>query len=329
MSAYRDQVADAIDAVTILGPLRYSWLGRRNRAPSVALRDELDRRARGDYLLGCLREELYWSFYCRGGVVPARWGEPQPVAADAALATAIADAITRRGGWEPGWTVERVDGDEAVVTSPRLRVRAPAAACRAARVAVEPGATVSLPIPAELPGLSPGFVTIVGDAGDEGDGGMVRVYWHVTRAGAPAVVRALTARLNAETVPFSLKVADHPLRFDRCDAAVLYLRLDGFEAVRPFLAALARDVAGFLRPRVPAFTFALAPGVGLAEGSRAGESFGARRCALLAAGIVGAYERGEARPAGWLEAAVASFASVGVEIDAPYREPSLAGRHVL
>ena len=31
------------------------------------------------YLVSCLREELYWSFYCHGRPVPARWGEPEPV----------------------------------------------------------------------------------------------------------------------------------------------------------------------------------------------------------------------------------------------------------
>ena len=329
MSAYRDQIADAIDAVTILAPLRYAWLGRRNRVPPPAVRDGLDGPARRQYLLSCVREELYWSFYCRGGVVPARWGEPQPVAADAALLSAIAGANRRRGGWEPGWRVERIDGGDAVVTSSRLRARAPKAACRPAAGAVEPGAAVSVAMPAELPELSPGFVTIVGDAGDEGEDGMVRVYWHVTCRGAPAVVHALTSKLNAEAVPFSLKVADHPLRFDRCDAAVLYLRLDAFAALRPFLEALALQLAGLLRPRVPAFTLALAPGVGLAEDGRAGTSFGTGRCALVSEGILAAYERREARPAARLEAVVAAFARAGVEIDAPYRNPSLMGRHVL
>jgi hypothetical protein len=329
MTPYRDQIADAIDAVTILGPLRYAWLGRRNRVPPAGVRGELDEHARRRYLLSCVREELYWSFYCRGGVVPARWGAPQPVAADPALASAIADANKRRGGWEPGWTVECIEGAEAVVTSSRLRARVPVADCRPAGGAVERGAAVTVAMPAELRGLSPGFVTIVGDAGDEGEDGMVRVYWHVTRPGAPAVVHALTATLNADRVPFTLKVADHPLRFDRCDAAVLYLRLDAFAAARPFLAALALERAALLRPRVPAFTLPLAPGVGLAEDARAGVSFGARRCALVAEGILAAHERRETRFAARHNAVVAAFAHAGLEIDAPYREPSLAGRHVL
>jgi HopA1 effector protein family len=327
VSRYRDQLADALGAVAIRGPLRYAWLGRRNRLPPAGLRDALDPAGQREYLLRCVREELYWSFYCRGGAGPARWGEPLPATADAALARELAAANTGRGGRESGWTVERIDGEEALVTSGRLRVRVPVAACGAQRGAIAPGATVSLPRPAQLP--APGFWTMLGDAGDVSTAGVLRVYWHITRPGAPALVRALTAALNARGVPFGLKVADHPLRFDRCDAAVLYLEPDAFTALRPLLASLAHDLASRLRPAIPAFTLPLAPGVGLAEVQGGGDSFGARRCVLLADGILEAREQHASRPAARLEAVVARFARAGVDVDAPYREPSLAGHHVL
>ena len=329
VSRYRDQVADALGAVAIRGPLRYAWLGRCSRPLPAALRDELDAPARRDYLLGCLREELYWSFYCRGRVVPARWGEPGPVSADPLLAREIAAANAGRGTWQSGWTVERIVAGAALVTSGRLRARLPVAACRAEHGTVEPRAAVSLPMPAQLPALSPGYWTLVGPAGDEIEGGVLRVYWHITRRGVPAFVHALTAGLNGQTVPFRLKVADHPLRFDRCDAAVLYLRLDDFAELRQLLASLALELASRLRPSEPAFTLALAPGVGLAEDHGTGESFGARRCGLLAEGILDAYERRASRLAARLEAVVARFEGAGLEIDAPYLEPALTGRHVL
>jgi hypothetical protein len=327
VSPHREQVAAALDAVAIRGPMQYAWLGRRSRLPPAALRAELDAPARRAHLLSCLREELYWSFYCRGEVVQARWGEPEPSSADASLVRALAAAnAASGGGWEPGWTVERTEGEDAVAVSPRLRVRVPAAACRGT---VAPGAAISLPVPKDLPALSPGFFSMVGDAGDEVGAGVVRVYWHVTRAGAPALVRALTARLNAETLRFRLKVVDHPLRFDRCDAAVLYLRARDLPPLRGTLASVAAALGGVLRRRVPAFTLALAPGVGLAEDDGAGESFGVRRCALLAAGILEAHELRAGGGAERLQAVAARFARDGVDIDAPYLEPALAGRHVL
>ena len=161
------------------------------------------------------------------------------------------------------------------------------------------------------------------------EGATLRVYWHMTAPGAPALVRALSSRLNAETVPFRLKVANHPVRFDRCDAAVLYLPVEAFDVTRGMLADVATALTSWLRPRTPAFTRVLAPGLGLAESPTTGESFGKNRCALLADGIVHADERGVAPGAARIEAVIESLAESGVEIDAPYLEPSLDGLHVL
>jgi class II lanthipeptide synthase len=324
VSRYRDQVAAALGAVTIRGTDRYTWLGRRSHAPSHGL----DVPARRAYLLHCLRQELYWSFYCRGGIVPSRWGEPEPVGWDVRLARAVAAANTGRGR-DARWTIVRVEGEEAVIASAGVRARAPVGACRAANGALKPGVAVSVPALREPSLLSPGFLTVVGDAGEAGDTGVVRVYWHLTATGAPVLVRAITASLNRERVPFRLKVADHPLRFDRCDAGVLYLPAPGFAALRRQVAAIAEEHARWLRPSVPVFTLPFAPGVGLAEGGSAPQSFGERRCAQLADGIVEAHDQGARRDGARLAVVAARLARDGVQIDAPYLEPSLAGRHVL
>ena len=196
---------------------------------------------------------------------------------------------------------------------------------------IRSGVAVSVPLPKELPALSPGFFMVLGATGSRSSPRRhtVRVYWHIAASGAPALVRALTSRLNAETVPFRLKVANHPIRFDRCDAAVLYLPIEAFEGVRAMLANVAETMASRLRPRTPAFTLTLAPGVGLAESPATGESFGEHRCRLLADGIVGADERGVAPGSSRVDAVIESLAENGVKIDAPYLEPSLDGLHVL
>lgn len=330
MSRYREQIAAALRAVTIRGPTRYTWLGRASRPLTPELEAELDDAARARYLVSCLGEELYWSFYCRGRPVPARWGEPEPVAPDPWLAAALSDANTGRGSWERGWTVETLEGREAVVANAVVRARIPMRDCRAP-AGVHPGAAVSVRLPKELPSLSPGFYTAVGDAPAdvESQPRVVRAYWHVTRTGAPALLRALTGRLNAAEVPFRLKVADHPFRLDRCDAAVLYLPGAGLEAVRDTLLDVAAGLTAHLRPWIPAFTLQLAPGVGLAEHDGRAESFGTRRCRLLAEGIVRAYLDGLTGVATRIAAVADRFAEDGVRIDAPYRDPSCSGRHVL
>ncbi len=96
----------------------------------------------------------------------------------------------------------------------------------------------------------------------------MRVYWNITRPGAPALVSALTARLNAARAPFRLKVADHPFRLDRCDAAVLYLPGQSFRALRGDARAVAPALTAHLPAQVPAFTLELAPGVGAGGGRR-------------------------------------------------------------
>lgn len=287
-----------------------------------------DRRS---YLVATLGEELYCSFYSHGGPVPSRWGEPGPVYADPELTAAMSRANTGRGSWEPGWTIQRILGDVALAATSRLRARVPLDDCRARDGAVAPGAAVSVRLPKELPSISPGFYTAVGDAPapPAAEAGFVRAYWNVDRDGAPALVGALTSRLNRERVPFRLKVADHPLRLDRCDAAVLYVRADGFGSLRGMLEDAGVALAAHLRPRIPVFTLELVPGVGLAEDQGGADSFGERRCALLADGIVSACERGDGHGDAGVDAVAARFAEAGVQLDAPYLDQLLAGRHVL
>jgi hypothetical protein len=274
MSRYRAQVAEVVDAVKVRSDCGYTWLGRRGRPLPADVRVTWSPAARREFVHQGLRQELYWSFYCRGAVVPPRWAERRPAAADPRLTAAISEASAAAG----------------------LEDR---------------------------PDLAPGFHTIIGGPGFPEQAAVVRVYWHVTAGGAGPLVESVTTRLAG--TPYRFKIANHPLRFDRCDAAVLYVSAADFPAVRDHVLASARSLASVLRRAVPAFTLALAPGVGLAEGRRAAESFGESRCALVAHGVLDAAERGEAGAA----AVAARFAAAGVDPDAPYLEPSLAGRHVL
>lgn len=289
----------------------------------------MDDAARDAYLVASLGNELYWSFYCRGRPVPARWGEPAPLAPDPELAAALSEANTGAGSWQTGWTVERIEGHEAVLRSD-VRMRVPILECRAPGD-VRPGAAVHIRVPKEHLWIAPGFYTALSDAvvDVESARAVVRAYWNVTPTGAPELMRALTTRLNASEVPFRLKIGDHPFRLDRCDAAVLYLPGGSFAAIRATLLAIAAELTGHLRPSIPAFTLELASGVGLAEHDGSAVSFGTVRCRLLAQAIVHAHQRGVTELGERIAAVAERFAEEGIEIDAPYREPALAGRHAL
>jgi hypothetical protein len=190
---------------------------------------------------------------------------------------------------------------------------------------------VSIRLPKEHLWLAPGFYTALSDAAVDVESAraVLRVYWNVTPTGAPILMRALTTRLNLSAVPFRLKIADHPFRLDRCDAAVLYLPGGSFAAMRVTLLEVAAELTGHLRPSIPTFTLQLAAGVGLAEHDGGAVSFGTVRCRLLAQAIVRAHQLGITELGERIAVAAERFAEGGISIDAPYRDPSLSGRHVL
>jgi hypothetical protein len=320
VTRYERQIAEALAAVSIRGPANFAWRGLLEPGIAAALQTSMEPAALRVYLCDALRDRLRRSWYCHGQVTPARHGGGAAFVADQALLAALRAANTGRGTWQPGWRIERIEDGAAVACDGTLRARIPRADLR-----MGDGDAAAVRMPKQLDRYAPGFTMILGDADlDRGDQ-QVRVYWHVTASGAAPLVRMLTRALNGDGVSFECKIVGHPIEFQRADAAVLYLPAAAFTATRSTLLALAAEARPHLRAAVPALTLELAPGVGLAEGTRRAEGFGALRCALLAEAIVRARER-----AGPSAASVAEvFAEAGVDPGAPYREPAFAGRHVL
>jgi hypothetical protein len=159
---------------------------------------DMDLAERRRHLVACLREELYFSFYCYGSPVPSRWGVEEPPSGDPWLLEAMSRANAGRGSWEHGWSVERIDGEDVVATRSGLRSRVPLSDCSATAV-IRPGAVVSVRLPKELPAHSPGYWTVVSDTGADSatEAADVRVYWNITHAGAPRLVSALSTQRNS------------------------------------------------------------------------------------------------------------------------------------
>lgn len=112
---------------------------------------------------------------------------------------------------------------------------------------------------------------------------LTRTYLNVSPYGAPHAIAALTRLLAAHRqVSYQLKT---PLSGDhggRADAVVLYLGTRDAEALDADLRAAVDELGWALRPVRPRFTSCYAPGVGQAQGTLDGESFGEARCDLLA-----------------------------------------------
>jgi class II lanthipeptide synthase len=323
MSMFRDQVADALRAVRVTSPTSYAWFGRPAPPLKRAVRAALAPPAAREYLVGRLARELYGSFYVHGLPRPQSPDDALPDGPDPAFVKALSDANAGTGRWEHGWRVVEVVGVGAVVAErDGLRLRMDASDHRPADGgSLAPGAALSARLPKELPAVSPGFYLAPGDAAGAVDPAAieVRVYFNVTQAGALPLLATATRLLNAHRLSFSIKLVNHPARYSRCDAGVLYLDHGDFASARASLRALVAACAPHLRAETPALTKPLAHGVGIGEHRRAlGASFGIGRCRLLAEGIVDAHEQRFTVLADRVDAVARRFALHGMDLDVPY-----------
>jgi hypothetical protein len=317
VSRYREQVARALRAIAVRSPDSYAWFGRTFRPAPRALTLAFGPGQRREYLISLLEMELYRSFYTRGMPVPYRADQVLPERPHGAFVEMLSACNRGRGGWQAGWRVQADDGPTLQLVREGLRVSVPPSDCRREVNA----ALVSVRRPNEDRVISPGFYFALGDAdwAVEGEPTEVRVYLHLTAAGAAPLVASATDLLNEAALPFSLKVVNHPAAYSRCDAAVVYLRKRDFAAAQAPLRAIVAACAPHLRPHPPPFTKPLSRGVGVAEHlTSQGASFGTSRCRLLAEGVVAAHEARVSDLADRLAGVARCFASRGLDVDAPY-----------
>jgi hypothetical protein len=321
VSRYREQVARALDALTVKSATSYAWFGRPSRPLPHAVAAIVTR----EHLLDRLEAELYDSFYIHGEPLPHPAGRFTASGTDPAFVDSLSASNRGDGGWDSGWSVEAVEPSLVRVARNGLHLCVPRSQCRPRDATA--GARVCVRRSKEHRNLSPGFYFALGDA-DYPDGANrceTRIYFHVTAAGAAPLVAAVTRLLNHTAVPFVLKVLNHRAAYMRCDAAVLYLPAGQFARTRGALREIATTCAGHLRARAPALTLPLCHGVAVAEHvPEHGQSFGSSRCRLLAEGVIAAYERRATELPARLEAVGRRFSERGLDLDRPYLAPGSA-----
>lgn len=325
----------AVAATTRHSATQFTWFGKLSAdaqahvRPIFALRPGTAR----DYLLGTLVNHLYENVYQAGQAKPARPAYAGSARAGGlpAFVDALSAANTGSGTRQEGWIIiEHRHGDDGAV---ELAIRRDGLTLRARPDEIADsrggapgvGDEVGLRLPKELPAVSPGFYTALSDAPYDAAGHqVVRLYWNLYPWGAAALVRGITLRLNAAKLPFRLKLVDHPDRYTRCDAGVLYLLRDQLDEAVPLLAGVYREIGGDLKRPVPALTKRIAPGVGLAEDPAEGDSFGMHRCRLLAEGLVRGWERGATSVDERLAVVLETFEQAGIDPERPYLNPGSA-----
>jgi hypothetical protein len=188
------------------------------------------------------------------------------------------------------------------------------------------GDLLSLRMPRNL--VQNGFYMAVGNAGlsshDSASNlhSMTRIYFHLSPAGAIAVMANLTQRLNAINLPFSFKVLYNPSSYDRYDSGVLYFEKNFYPQVREALQEIYIETQSYFRSEVPLFTKQLALGLAVAEEPdrkfTEQESFGTNRCQIVANGLIKAWLTGKNSPKDRLEAIFESFLMLGIAIERPH-----------
>lgn len=318
-------ILEAFDAVSIESPVRYSLHGQPRDLSSV----QGDPRTR---MVQTLETDLYVRLYTRPSAVaeaPNYLGQRDHV-------SALSAANNGRGSWEPGWRIGEVDEEDGRVAVTKDAITFwvdPSTGIRTATGRARPGDWCRVLVAKELRNLMPGFYFAIGD----GDGAdtrdrpepLVRFYWNLTAAGAAPYMAAATQTLNAMAVPFRTKVLTDPASYVRSDGGVLYLERRFFHRVRAALLTIHAAVASHLRPEVPMFTKALAPGLGLAEDPGGGMSFGQSRCRALANGLWDAFASGATDRETRLQIVRDTLEAAGIDTDRPYLEKGSTDMYLL
>ena len=278
-----------LDALRIDVLTNFSWFGEpafdRNL---VDLPSDVARA----FLLQRLEERLYTDFYVHGCARPTVRHERVPGAGSGRgpFLNSLRVANSTRESLQQGWIVSEVHAHSVVIERNQLTLWV--APTDLVESAVEPDDEVSLRVAGEQIRMSPGFYSILGSSEPNLSAEpLTRVYWNIDSTGAAPLIRAVAETLNRARVPFRFKVCDRSDLFDRADAGVLYLSRGSWAAAADHLRLVWAEL-GHLGTSVPAYTKYLAPGVGVAEDTGSGHSFGAHRCGMLARAAVEAAELG-------------------------------------
>lgn len=335
-SPFRAQVTAVVSATRIIGDRGFSWFGKRPpRLPGALLRS-LAGDVRRAYLTQALSEHLYGYFYVKGYASPMHWEAPPGQERLGALTADLRRANAGQGRWEPGWRLVDGEADDAspeAAPSGAASMAVLVARDRLAFSVLAPrlvtstgGGGAALWNPPELPHRSPGHYLAVSDAPLDAGRPLVRIYWNVGPRAAVVLMAELTGSLRQAGLGYQLKAVDDPRGYDRCDPVVLYLASDDYDAAVPALTTARARIGSRVRARGPALTLQVAPGVGLAEDTDNGGSYGMHRCRLLAEALIDA--AGE--PGGLdtrVHVVMQRLAARDVDPEQPYLRPATSFRY--
>jgi hypothetical protein len=291
MSAVHPDFLAVFAAIKVLSPTAYRFRDELREFPATAP------PAPDPVFLTALENDLYSRLYMR----PTATGAPADFVAQRDHTSALSAANNGLGSWEPGWRVVGLEPDGRFsVRKDDITFWVGPDGLRARTGTPAPGGYARVRVAKEMRSLMPGYYCAIGN-GDQEDARdapapLVRYYWHLTARAAVPYMAAITGLLNLRGIPFRTKVLSDPNGYGRADAGVLYLERHDTTRLGDVLAAVHREIGADLRPEVPLFSRALAPGLGVAEDPGTSLTFGQHRCQLAARAVWTSFTRGDATP---------------------------------
>jgi|HubBroStandDraft_6_1064221.scaffolds.fasta_scaffold03856_3 hypothetical protein len=320
---YPSQIAGAIAATVFHSRTSFSWCNDLPfEIPAPVLKSISPEETRNLVLLS-LQNFLYENFYCLGFASPRPNSAQFPILELESISFSKELARANHGkGYSEGskWRVKQSRENEITVARDGLELVVRPEELVPPAKSPRRGTLTTLRSPQSLLRVSPGFYMALGDKDLPKKSSKVlnRFYWNLTAPGAATFIRAVTSTFNSAALPFRVKVANHPSRFSRCDAGVLYLPIDDFQRCEKLLQRIYKKVSPYLKQGTPALTKSLAPGLGWAEDPPDPSGFGMHRCSLIAEGILRAYEAGKKTPESRLKMVATCFKEAGISLDHPY-----------
>ncbi|MEM9149846.1 MAG: T3SS effector HopA1 family protein [Cyanobacteria bacterium P01_F01_bin.3] len=242
----------------------------------------------------------------------------------------IYEALSARnsgiGYFDPDWQVVKLlETGELLVSKEGLTVRInPAVHLRSGR---HPYINESVDIRLPNHRIESGFYVAIGDAGFVADdAATVEICLNLSPEAAVHWLGELTRQFNAISIPFCLKVLIDADRKMRCDSVVLQIEQYCYPKIHRALGELYAEElyksTSALRPNIPLFMKAIAPGIGLAEEpDLSPHDFGLHRTQLLAGALIVAWQSGENTPEQRMQHIEKTFTQQGLDLERPYLNP--------
>ncbi|MBW4622600.1 MAG: hypothetical protein KME17_24995 [Cyanosarcina radialis HA8281-LM2] len=228
-----------------------------------------------------------------------------------------------QGYFDPDWLVLREEGDRDLVVQKdglTLHAQRQRHLQRQEQLA-KVGELIAIQMPRNS--LEQGFYVAVSNVGlVDRNSEAVYIYFNFSSAGAIALMKDITDRLNQIEIAFTFKVLSDPSDYWRYDSGVLYFERDNYELVRSMLETVYRENRSHFEEVVPIFTKLLAPGLGLAEvpviQHNNQDKFGMHRCQIVADGLLEAWKKGKESPGDRTNEICQHFSRLKLQWQHPY-----------